>query len=50
MRTTVKGAMTPKGAQLNNHAHTRPRHTCPGGYGHYTYSTLIHARFIYNAL
>ena len=28
--TTVKSVMTPKGEQLNNHAHTSPRRTCPG--------------------
>ena len=28
--TTVKRVMTPKGAQLNNHAQTHPHHTCPG--------------------
>jgi len=28
--TAVKGMMTPEGAQLNNHAHTHTRHSCPG--------------------
>ena len=46
--TTVKGVMAPKGAQLNNHAHTHPRHTCPDVKGHHIY--VVYARLMCNVL
>jgi hypothetical protein len=48
--TTVKGVMTPKGAQLNNHAHIHPRHTCPAVYGHHIYNTIVYTRLMCNAV